>query len=427
MTRRHQFLAARAAYVAIVLGATLTNLDFTLDYAAAAVRLARAFTPTPRWGDAVDALRNLTLFAGLGAVWVVTSFTGNVRREIRLATLVAFSLGVTAEACQLFSPIRTASLMDVATNTIGGLGGALVMALLIDEVVRTKAERSYLGIPALLVAGGYAIAVLCEAATPLFRSEPLPGMYGPVLDRARIALRLALPLSRHQVPLLDAVLFAPAGFLVVMMVAEQRRSGRAAWLLAAGAAAVLMLAAEPAHGVLSLPVRWEAEAIHAVAVAVGAWAARHWLPTLTRHLRGPARARAAILCYAALLMVWAWRPFMVQIDSNAIATQFAFSSFTPLASLAVRADVFSALHVVQQFALDFPLGCMLAVWPLRLSGRWSKLGLALLFAAVLEAGHLLIAGRMFDVTNMLVAWAGLAIGWMVVRRSGFTPHGAAFG
>ena len=71
------------------------------------------------------------------------------------------------------------------------------------------------------------------------------------------------------------------------------------------------------------------------------------------------------------------------------------------------------------------MGALLAVWPLRLSGRWSRLAPALLLAVVIEAGHIVIADRFFDVTNALVAWAGLGIGWTVVRRSGFTPYGAA--
>jgi glycopeptide antibiotics resistance protein len=427
VTRQQQFLAARAAYVAVVLIATLTQLDFTLDFAAAADRLARAFTPTLRWGDAVDALRNLTLFAGLGAVWVVTSFTGKVGREVRLATLVGFGLSVTAEGFQVFSPIRTASLVDVTTNTIGAFGGALVVAFLIVEVVRAKAARSYLGMPAFLPAGAYALAVLCEAATPLFRSEPQPGISGPILDRVLLGLRLATPLAWDQVPLLDAVLFTPAGFLVVMMLAERGRSARRTWLWVAGAGAVLALAAEAAHGILSLSVRWEAAAIRALTVALGAWAAQHWLPALTQRLRGPARARAAIMCYGALLVVWGWRPFVPQIDRSAIAAQLTSAHLIPLASLASRADVFSALHVVQQFALYFPLGGMLVVWPLRLGGRWSGLGPALLLAVAIETGHLVIAGRFFDVTNALVAWAGLGIGWTVVRRSGFRPHRAALG
>jgi len=40
-------------------------------------------------------------------------------------------------------------------------------------------------------------------------------------------------------------------------------------------------------------------------------------------------------------------------------------------------------------------------------------------------GHILIADRTFDVTNALVGCAGLGIGWIVVRRSGFAPYGEA--
>jgi VanZ family protein len=405
----------------------LTQLDFTLDYGAAAVRLARAFTPALRWGDAIDALRNVTLFAGLGAVWVVTSFTGKLGREIRLATLAGFGLSAMVEAFQLFSPVRTASLVDVTTNTLGALGGALMVALLIVEVARAKTERSYLGIPALLPAGAYALAVLCEAVTPLFRSEPHPGIYGPVLDRVLIGIRLSTPLSWGQVPLLDVVLFAPAGFLAVMMVAERGYSPRRSWLWIAGFGAVLAIAAELAHGVLGLSIRWEAAAIHALALALGAWSAQHRLAALTQRLRGAARARAAILCYGALLVLWGWRPFVPEIDGSGIVAQFTSSRLIPLASLATRADVFSALNVLQQFVLYFPLGAMLVVWPLRLSGRWSGLAPALLFAVVIEVGHLGVAGRFFDMTNALIAWAGLGIGWTVVRRSGFKRYGEVLG
>ena len=81
MTPRQRFLAARLAYVVIVLLATLTQLDFSPDLAAAGQRLARAFTPSLGWRDAIDALRNLTLFAGLGAVWVVTSISAKWERR----------------------------------------------------------------------------------------------------------------------------------------------------------------------------------------------------------------------------------------------------------------------------------------------------------------------------------------------------------
>jgi len=88
-------------------------------------------------------------------------------------------------------------------------------------------------------------------------------------------------------------------------------------------------------------------------------------------------------------------------------------------------DAFSALHVLQQFLLYLPLGSVLAVWPLRLTGRWAHLWPGVWLAVVIELGHVVIVDRTFDPTNALIAGAGLAIGWVVVRRSGFVPYGEA--
>ncbi|HMC19888.1 MAG TPA: hypothetical protein VKH16_11690, partial [Gemmatimonadales bacterium] len=108
-----RFVAARWGYVAVVLLATLTQLHPSPDLTAAGARLARAFTPSLGWRDAIDGLRNTVLFAGLGAVWVVTSPSGAVRAEIRRATLVGLALSATVEGLQVFSPVRTASIVDV--------------------------------------------------------------------------------------------------------------------------------------------------------------------------------------------------------------------------------------------------------------------------------------------------------------------------
>ena len=123
--------------------------------------------------------------------------------------------------------------------------------------------------------------------------------------------------------------------------------------------------------------------------------------------------------------MWGWRLFMPRTDPHAIAAQLAPENLVPLASLAERVDAFSALHVLQQFLLYLPLGTLLAVWPLRLRGRWAHLWPGVWLAVVLELGHVVIVERTFDVTNALVACAGLGIGWIVVRRSGFAPYGEA--
>src|SRR5881398_3181599 len=170
MTPGQRFRAARWGYVVVVLLATLTQLHFSPDLSAAAERLARAFTPSLGWRAAIDGLRNTVLFAGLGAVWVVTSRSGAVRAEIRRATLVGLALSATVEGLQVFSPIRTASIVDVTTNTLGAFAGALVVALFLAALHRARHSRSYLGVPTFLFTGAYTAAVLCEALTPLFRS-----------------------------------------------------------------------------------------------------------------------------------------------------------------------------------------------------------------------------------------------------------------
>jgi glycopeptide antibiotics resistance protein len=422
MTPRQRVLAARGAYLVVVLVATLSNLAFSWDLAAAAERLRRAFELSLGWRDAIDGLRNVTLFAGLGGVWVVSAPAGNIRAEVIRATIVGLAISITVEGLQCFSPVRTASIVDLATNAFGAFAGAGAVAVLIGEVRRAKGARSYLGVPAFLLAGAYGVATLCEALTPLFHSEPLSVDGGP-LARWHVMVRAALPLSFSEVRWLDVALFAPAGFLAVMFVAERVREGRRAWPAVALVGAVLTVAAHAAHGMFGLPIRWEAAATDAVGLASGAWAGDRWLAGLTQALRGPSRARAALTAYAGLLVLWGWRPLLPETRGSAILEQFTADHLVPLRALAGRVDVFSAVHIAQQFFLYFPLGAILAVWPLQSTGRWSNLWPAVYLAFAIEAGHVLIAGRFLDDTNALVACAGLAIGWIVVRRSGFIPYG----
>ncbi len=403
--------------------ATLTNLHLSGDLSAAAFRLARSVDPTVGWRDAIDGIRNVALFAGLGAVWVATSISGMIRAEVKRATLVGFALSFVVESTQVFSPSRTASILDLATNTFGAFLGAIVVALLIADLAKAKGQRSYLGIPAFVFAGAYVLAVLCEVVTPLFSNDMRLGMGAGPWVWLRISLRASLPLAWSQIPVTDFLLFAPAGFLVVMMLAERGVSG--AWRRVAVIGSLLILAGEIGHGFMRLPIRWEAIAVHLVAWSFGAWAAHRWLAPLSRELRGAERALAALAAYSGLLMLWAWRPFLPETRGAVILQQLTLGHFIPLQALAQRADVFSALHVAQQFFLYFPLGCLLAVWPLRLRGKWSHLWAGIWLAAIIEAGHILVATRFFDVTNFIIACAGLGMGWLLVRRVGYRPYGEA--
>jgi glycopeptide antibiotics resistance protein len=424
---RARFVAARLGYVVIVLLGTLANLHASADLSAVHGRFVRALSPSLSWRDAVDGLRNVVLFAGLGAVWVVTSLTGRAVREIGRATLVSLALSASVEALQLVSPVRTSSIIDVTTNTLGGFAGAVATVVLLGAVQRARGDKSYLGVPMLVVALPYALAAECEALAPLFHSAPLANIQGGPLSRIGIALRAAMPLDAHEIPLFDIPLYLAAGFLLVAQLRERGRSLRAAATIVTAGAGIVIAASHVVHGAFSLVIRWEAIATDAASVALGAWAAFLWLGPLTRRYRGAPRAGLAMMTYAALLVLWGWRPLMIETRWSVIAGQLNPLALTPLESLAERVDVFSALHVLQQFSLYVPVGALLAVWPLRRHGRLAQLWPGVWLAAIVELGHIVMAGRTFDVTNFLLASAGLGVGWIAVRRCGYSPYGEVLG
>jgi hypothetical protein len=47
----------------------------------------------------------------------------------------------------------------------------------------------------------------------------------------------------------------------------------------------------------------------------------------------------------------------------------------------------------------------------------------LYLAALSEFSQILVAGRFFGATDVIVQCAGVAIGWMVIRMAGYQPHG----
>jgi VanZ family protein len=416
--------AARLAYVAVVLLATLTGLRPEWSLAYAASHLGRMFDPGMGWRDAVDGLRNVALFAGMGAVWVVTAASFASGITIVRATAAGFALSMLVETAQLFSPVRIASMMDVGTNTFGAALGAWIVVAAIGAVRARKGAKSYLGVPAFALVVPAVLAAMTEAVTPLFKSEVQYTFGGPPARRFALAWAAAFPLRFSEIPFTDVLLFAPAGFLLVMLSGE-REGGTERWARIGAAAAAAVAAVGIGHGVLGVAIRWEAIATDTLSIASGAWTARRWLGGFTRAYRGPGRARAAYAFYALWLVAWSWRPFIPSTSLHEILDEFTASHLIPLQALSSRVDAFSAFHVAQQFLLYLPLGCLLAVWPLRQRGPWSNLWPAIWLTLALELGHALIAARFLDVTNALIAISALGIGWVVIRRLGFATYGEA--
>lgn len=418
-------LPARAAFVGLLLLATLSSFDADPTASHVAARLGRALDPDVGARDAIDALRNLALFAGWGVVWMATCGAGRTARQLLLALGTGAAISVAVESAQLFSAVRNASLLDVLTNTIGTAVGAIAFVLLVRLAAGLRERKSFVGVPALFVAGSYGLACFVEAAVPLFRQEEVYGAAGGPVARLGAVLAAFSWGSFLDLPVEDFLLFLPSGLFAVAAFVESGSSYSDARNRTVALGAALALLAEFLHGPNGQPIVAGAVLVHALAVALGAFLAARFLPAWSQALRGAARPRAMLQLLAALLALWALRPWVP--EWRPLAERLSPDWWVPLAALGGRQEVFSVADVVGPFFLYFSLGALLAVWPWRRRGWMAGPWPALVLAVGTEALQLVVQGRFVDVTDPLIQFSGAVIGWTVIRRAGYRPYGESGG
>jgi hypothetical protein len=265
--------------------------------------------------------------------------------------------------------------------------------------------------------------VLLESAVPLVRQQRLSGAWGAPLERLNFALQNFQWTPLAQIPLLDLLLFAPAGMIAVAALAEFNMAyfRAAGWVVPAGVACAVL--AELLRGAAGFPLDASAAIVHAVALGAGAWVAVWGLPRFTRAVRGAERPMVLTLLYAVLLALWALRPYYPELDPGAIGMKLAPERFIPLQSYRERVDVFSAADAMIPALQLLPLGTLLAVWPVSRAGALSAFWPGFYLVAMLEIGQIFVAGRYFDITDILIAFASLLVGWSAARRAGYVPYG----
>lgn len=407
----------------MVLGfALLSPLAFRWDAVFLADRLRGLLSPgalTP--GDMVDAVRNVFLFAGWGLLEVATDRGGSTRRRAIRALAAGGAIGLTAELVQVALPERTPSLLDAAMNAGGAALGALAADASHRALERWRARPTALGVPAAVLAVPYALAVTLEAAFPLLRHEGPPGAYGGPLERARWALENLRWESLAVVPLLDVALFLPAGVLLTAAFREAGRDAEESFRRAAAVGAAVAVAGELAHAPLGRPMEAGPVLVHAAAVALGAWIAARGFPAWLRR-RGRARIRDVGWGYLLVLALWRLRPFIPELDPGALADEISPARWSPLSALGARRDLYTVSDVLRSFLLFVPVGSLVAAAGRTRSGRRASstrraVSLVLGIALAAEAGQIVVAGRFFDGTDMLVTAAGGLIAWAALRRS----------
>jgi glycopeptide antibiotics resistance protein len=415
-------LASRLAYAGVIAIATLASLQFDPDLNSAGQRFSDVFQLgfTPR--DLVDAIRNLALFAGWGALWVVTGPSQRLGTLLRRVALSGFLLSFAVETAQLFSPIRQTSILDLINNTVGALAGALMVIAMVEIASRLRDRKSYVGIPAITFCAAYVMAAFFQAAV-LTRPDPALGVYGGPVERFRaIVGRLEFP-SLADISFLDTFLFIPVGVFAVAMLVESGWKHLQAARLAAVGGLILSVGAEITRAPLGLEMSLAAVVMHLLGVWVGAFVTAKLLPGFSRNLRGRERPLALLVSYTVVVAIWSWQPFLLETSMQAILDQLSWERLSPLSAHIGRVDVYSVADIGAAFFLFLPVGGLLAVWPFKRHGWLAHLLPGLYLAAIAEWTQILVVGRFFGATDVIVQCAGVAIGWMVIRMAGYQPHG----
>jgi hypothetical protein len=157
------------------------------------------------------------------------------------------------------------------------------------------------------------------------------------------------------------------------------------------------------------------------AIVAASLAAREWRGAGTAaHESALVRLRRDPRAYVALILLWTLRPFAPVDSWGALVAKLTTDALVPLRALAVSWSVHSVADVGISFLLYVPVGAWFAVRPqpgditgLRARSPWPGLVLAM----ATEVLQLPIAGRTFDVTDVLVQAGGLLVGWAIVRRA----------
>jgi VanZ family protein len=323
-----------------------------------------------------DACVNVLLYFPLGLTAVLV-FMRRLPRAAAALTAVMLGTGLSAsiEMLQIFDASRTCSLLDVACDfagTVGGVCAALIFRQEIFEITRRRQGHRGAG-GALMLAG-------CWAGYQLY---PLIPLFSRGRLRANVARFLATPISMVEVGASAAEWFA---FALVMRAVAGRL--KAPWLLLA---------------MLCLPLRLLImERTLAPDELIGAGLA---MLLWTYPVEG-SRVRAGAGMLAAAIMLRELSPFEFTAPARAM-------SWIPFAATLDSERLNAALVLLRK---AFEYGTL--VWLLRASGlRYWSAGVSVAAALLLlETAQRYLPNRQPEITDAAIAGIVACILWGTERR-----------
>lgn len=371
-----------------------------------------------RIDTAVNVLLTLPLGFGLAMAWGQPRLMWVVRAAI---VILLLALSLVMELGQAFLPGRSASLGDVAAQCVGSAAGLLLHAGFgrrVQAYYTIAASRFDLQSRVLHVLQVYLVLLLLFAVMPLDLTLDVGELYGKWRGGRVILLPFggAWPSGVQFVydVVVDALLWVPVG-LLWRLESPSRPLVSIVWrasLLALGIEVLQLLVLSRVSDVTDVLLS-----------AAGAWVgAGLVLPLLQRLSPGPAfrRRMLAVGLFGWLLatvLIYGW-PFQWRWPTDAgQALALAFGR-TPFLTYFERGE-FGALNEMLRKSLVFlPGGLLLRAW-LTTANRqataaslFALLPLAML-ALLLEGMQVVLADRVADLTDAILATGGAAVGWLL--------------
>lgn len=364
-----------------------------------------------RLDTAVNVLLMMPLGFGLALLWLRPGM-GVVAHVVRLGiVLLVLPLSLLVEWGQGFLPGRNASLGDVLAQTTG-----TVLGLGLYGAFGPRARQRLAAVGAALDARSravqalhlYLLGLLLFALMPLDLTLDLGELYrkwreGRVVLMPFGALRAPVSEALYEV-FTDVLLWVPVGALWAMDATR-----RPVWVVVVRA----VLLATAIEGAQLLVLSRVSDATDVVMSAAGACLGAVGVPRLAAALAGDRRQlRLAFglgfwLWLAAAVWIYGW-PFAARWPAHGWAA-FADAFWRVPFITYFQRNEFGALNEILRKLLVFaPGGILLRLWRPE-SGR--SLPLLLVLAVMLEAGQVLLADRVADLTDAGLAMLGAALGW----------------
>lgn len=415
ITRRYA-TPLRLAYLACIAIATLLHLDADPSLANAYVRLQRALAPHIGFRDVIDAARNVALFLGWGATCVLTSDAPATRRGVLVATVTGMLASIAVESLQLFSPFRTASIVDVATNTLGSLLGAMTVWLVEARATGDMRRGTMIGVPGWLPAGSLLLMSFGLAFAPSTRASRIVAWAASPLERARVVAGTAAVEVPWAALTTDAVAWLVVGLAVAVAIDD--RAGRirigqfAAWLMIVPG---LLFIAHAGRAMAGLQREAGSAMVQSVAVAfglvLGLLLVPRWRATVTAR---STRALQLGLLTAAVGAMISWSPATWAVRAG--GGGFSWRQLVPMMSLFQRQDLSSVFLVLQKAGLGAAVGACLAART-RVGEPRPGIRIAAAYAAAIELGQFLVPGRFPDMTDAMITLAAACLVAVLVERA----------